>query len=191
MSDPVNKSEYQADQVLEHDFDGIQEYDNRLPNWWLWILWGSVVFSVGYWLVFHTFELGKSPVQIYDAEMQAAAEAQLAAGGSLDNEALVLMSGMPDKVSAGKDIFGKFCVACHLATGGGLVGPNLTDAYWIHGGEPMEMHKTVTDGVLAKGMAAWGNQLGPRGVEAVVAYVLTLRDSNVAGGKAPEGDRME
>jgi cytochrome c oxidase cbb3-type subunit III len=191
MSDPVNKSDYKADQVLGHDFDGIQEYDNRLPNWWLWILWGSVLFSVGYWLVFHTFGVGKSPVQLYESEMQAAAEAQLAAGGSLDNEALILMSGMPDKVAEGKDIFGTYCVACHLATGGGLVGPNLTDAYWIHGGEPMDMHKTVTEGVLEKGMAAWGKQLGPRRVEAVVAYMLTLRDSNVAGGKAAEGELME
>ncbi len=191
MSDPVNKNEYKADQVLEHDFDGIQEYDNRLPNWWLWILWGSVIFSLGYWLVFHTFELGKSPVQIYDAEMQAAVEAQLATGGSIDNESLILMSGMPDKVSEGKEIFGKFCVACHLVMDGGLVGPNLTDAYWIHGGEPMDMHKTVTDGVLDKGMAAWGNQIGPSGVEAVVAYMITLRDTNVDGGKAPEGELME
>ncbi len=191
MSDPVNKSGYETDQVLDHDFDGIQEYDNRLPNWWLWILWGSVIFSVGYWLIFHTFGVAKLPVQSYEAEMEIRAEAELAAGSSIDNEALILMSENPEKVAEGEEIFGKFCVACHLATGGGLVGPNLTDAYWIHGGEPMDMHRTVTQGVLEKGMAAWGNQLGPRGVEAVVAYVLTLRDSNVAGGKAPEGDRME
>ena len=171
--------------------DAIQGYDNRLPNGWLWFLWGWVLFSVGYWLVFHTFEVGRSPVQPYDAEMQAAAEAQLAAGGSLDNEALILMSGMPDKVDQGREIFTTYCVACHLVTGGGLVGPYLTDAYWIHGGEPMDMHKVVTEGVLEKGMAAWGKQLGPRRVEAVVAYMMTLRDTNVEGGKAPEGELME
>jgi cytochrome c oxidase cbb3-type subunit 3 len=181
------RKEYKADQVFDHDFDGIQEYDNRLPNWWLWILWGSILFAFAYWLVFHTFGVAKLPPARYEAEMQRAAEAQLAKGGSLDDAALELMATLPDRVAEGKALFSTYCVACHASRGEGLVGPNLTDAHWIHGARPLDIHKVVTDGVLAKGMAAWGRQLGPKRVESVTAYVLTLRGTNVPG-KAPEGE---
>jgi cytochrome c oxidase cbb3-type subunit 3 len=180
---------YQADQLIDHDYDGIQEYDNRLPNWWLWILYGSIIFALAYWLFFHTIGAGKLPRERYAAEMQKAAETQLARAskGGLSDQSLELMAAMPDRVSEGKAIFTQYCVVCHRDQGQGLVGPNLTDAYWIHGGRPMDIHKTITDGVLAKGMAAWGRQLGPNRVEAVTAYVLTLRNTNVPG-KAHEGE---
>jgi cytochrome c oxidase cbb3-type subunit III len=184
------RKDYRPDQVFDHDFDGIQEYDNRLPNWWLWILWTSIVFAFGYWLVFHTFGVAKLPRARYEAEMQRAAAAQLARGGTLDDAALELMATLPDRVAEGKTLFITYCVACHSARGEGLVGPNLTDAYWIHGGKPLDIHKTVTDGVLTKGMAAWGRQLGPKRVESVVAYVLTLRGTNVPG-KVAEGELVQ
>lgn len=190
MSDQVNKKEYRADQVLDHDFDGIQEYDNRLPNWWLWILWGSIVFSVGYWLFFHTFGVGDLPTARYEAEMQAAAEAMMATAGPVDDATLITMSGMADRVAEGQEVFTTYCVACHLPSGAGIVGPNLTDPYWIHGGSPMAIHKTVTEGVIDKGMVAWGQQLPPKKIESVVAFVLTLKNTNVAG-KAPEGELEE
>lgn len=180
------RKDYKPDQVFDHDFDGIQEYDNRLPNWWLWILWVSIIFSFGYWLIFHTFGVAKLPRARYDVEMQRAAELQLARGGAVDDAALELMATLPDRVAEGQQIFSTYCVACHSARGEGLVGPNLTDEYWIHGGRPLDIHKVVTDGVLTKGMAAWGRQLGPTRVESVVAYVLTLRGTKVPG-KAPEG----
>lgn len=185
----ADDQEYRPDQVLDHDFDGIREYDNRLPNWWLFILYGTIVFSLGYWLFFHTFGLGKLPVARYEAEMVAATEAQLArmAKEGLNDDALLLMSTLPEKVSEGKQIFDQYCVVCHLADGSGSVGPNLTDEYWIHGNKPMDIYNVVTHGVPAKGMAAWGNQLGPRRVESVVAYVLTIRNQNLPG-KAPQGD---
>jgi len=190
MSDQVNKKEYRADQVMDHDFDGIQEYDNRLPNWWLWILWGTVIFSVGYWLFFHTFGVGDLPPALYEAEMQAAAESQVVESGTLDDAALIAMSGMSDRLAEGLEVYTTHCVACHLPTGAGIVGPNLTDAYWIHGASPMAIHKVVTEGVVEKGMVAWGQQLAPRKIESVVAYLLTLKDTNVAG-KAPEGELVE
>ncbi|MCB1149993.1 c-type cytochrome, partial [bacterium] len=96
----------------------------------------------------------------------------------------------PSRVEQGREIFQTYCVVCHLEQGQGLVGPNLTDRFWIHGGKPMDIYNTVTNGVLDKGMAAWGNQLGPTRVQAVVAYVLTLRNTNVPG-KDPQGDIYE
>ena len=181
-------SDRREDTVLDHDYDGIQEYDNKLPNWWLWILYGTIVFSVAYWLYFQTFRIGLQPQERYRVEMAKAAEAQLAKMGDaqITDDALVLMTKIPDRVKEGRAIFEQFCVVCQGDRGQGSVGPNLTDKSWIHGGKPTQILNTVTNGVLTKGMAAWGNQLGPRRVQAVVAYVLTIKNTDVPG-KAPEG----
>lgn len=178
------------DRLLDHAYDGIREYDNRLPNWWQYILYGSIVFSVGYWLVFHIYTTVPLPHGRYDEEMAKAAEVQLAkmAGQELTDDALQLMSTIPDRVSAGQQLFQQFCVVCHGASGEGNVGPNLTDEYWLHGPAPLQIHETVTHGVLDKGMAAWGSQLGPARVQQVVAYVLTLKGKNVPG-KQPQGEK--
>lgn len=180
------------DLLREHTFDGIQEYDNKLPNWWLWILYGTIVFSLGYWLYFHSTGAGKLPVDSFRAEMQAAASAQLARmeAGGVTNQSLLLMSQLPDRVAEGRGVYEQYCAVCHGDQGGGTVGPNLTDDYWVHGGAPLDIHRIVVDGVPAKGMAAWGNQLGPTRVQNVVAYLLTRRGDNVPG-KAPEGDHYD
>ena len=184
----TEKETYRADVILDHEYDGIQEFDNRLPNWWLWTLWGTIFFGVGYWLVFHTYGLRDLPYAAYEKVMAAsnASRADSSARG-LTGEDLVAMSQDPEKIAQGKEIWGQYCIVCHKATGEGLVGPNLTDPYWIHGGDPLDIHNTVVQGVVDKGMAAWGRQLGPDRVDAVVAWVLTLRNTNVPG-KEPQGD---
>ena len=181
-------SEYKHDTVLDHDYDGIQEYDNRLPNWWLWTLWGTIIFSLGYWLMFHTYGVAKLPVAAYEAEMESA-------GGSLADSSLRGLTEAdleafatdPAKLAEGEGVYVKNCRVCHLDQGQGLVGPNLTDDYWIHGGDALSIHNTIVHGVVEKGMAAWGRQLGADRVDAVVAYLLTMRGTQVEG-KAPEGD---
>lgn len=184
-------TEEPRDQLMDHEYDGIREFDNRLPNWWLYTLYGAIVFGVLYWMFFHTFGLGALPGERYELDMVAAAEAQLSRQGlEVSNETLELLSTVPDRVGSGKQIFDQFCVICHDTRGQGNVGPNLTDAYWIQGGTPVDIHRTVTEGVLDKGMAAWGDQLGPRRVMDVVGYVLTLRNTNVAG-KDPEGELFD
>lgn len=181
-------SEELKDQVLGHEFDGIEEYDNRLPNWWLFTLYGAIVFAFFYWIYFHSTTLGTLTFGEYRKEMARAAEIQLAKMQTTEitNESLSLMAAVPDRVESGRMIFQQFCVTCHLADGSGQVGPNLTDGFWLHGAAPMQIHNTVTKGVPEKGMAAWGNQLGPRRVQDVVAYVLTLKGTN-RPGKAPQG----
>jgi cytochrome c oxidase cbb3-type subunit III len=132
--------------------------------------------------------VGRLPRETFQMEMAAAAEAQLArmsTGGPTD-ESLALMATIPAKVAEGRKIFEQYCVVCHADQGQGLVGPNLTDNFWLHGSKPMDLHKVVTSGVPAKGMAAWGNQLGPARVEAAVVYVLSIRGKNLPG-KAPGG----
>ena len=184
-----NRSEYEQDTVLTHEFDGIQEFDNRLPNWWLWLMWGSMVFSLFYWLVIQTLDLRDLPQERFETVMLVAQEAELArmAASGINDETLLAMSAMPNKVTEGRELFVSHCVACHLDQGQGSVGPNLTDGVWINGCKPMDMLNTVTNGVPAKGMPAWMNQLGPSRVQTVVSYVITLRDTNVPG-KAPEGE---
>ena len=186
MSD---KKHTEQDLLLDHEYDGIQEFDNRLPNWWLYILYGTIIFAVVYWLYFQTTGAGALPHESYQASMAEAAEKQLEAMADqpVTEESLNLVSTVPDRVQAGAEVFKTFCVICHLDQGQGSVGPNLTDAYWLHGGSAMDILRVVTEGVPEKGMAAWGGQLGPKRVQDVTAFVLTLRNTNVAG-KEPQGE---
>jgi cytochrome c oxidase cbb3-type subunit 3 len=139
----TEKETYQADRVLDHDYDGIQEYDNRLPNWWLWALWATIVFSIGYWLVFHTYGVAKNPVAKFETEIEGAApSADLSARGLTEAD-LVRMSTNQEVLAAGKAVYAQYCQVCHLAAGQGLVGPNLTDDYWIHGGSAVAIHEII------------------------------------------------
>lgn len=183
--------EYQADRVI-HEVDGIQEYDNKLPNWWLFTLYGAIVFSVAYWFHYHQAKFGEGPVALYNAEMEkVAAEqaAKLKAAGAMTPEALAALAKDKGTVETGKQVFVTNCAACHRQDGGGLVGPNLTDEFWLHGAAPEKVYKTIVSGIPDKGMPGWGAPLGPDRVAAVTAYVLTLRGTNVPGGKAPQGER--
>ncbi len=175
-----------------HEVDGIEEYDNKLPNWWLYTLYGSIVFGFGYWFVYQTAGFADLPGAEYQAEMAKAAAAQAAtikAAGVMTPEALTALSKDRGTVEQGKSVFKQTCAACHRDDGGGVVGPNLTDEFTLHGAAPDKIYKVIMHGVPDKGMPAWGPQLGPDRVQAVTAYVLTLRGTNVGGGKPPQGER--
>jgi len=188
MAAETPKSPYE-DRVV-HAYDGIEEYDNHLPNWWLVTLYGAMVFALVYWFHYQVLHTGPSLAQSYEtsvaADRRAAADRARRAGAMTD-ESLVALSRDPATVQVGRGVFAQSCVACHAANGGGGIGPNLTDSAWLHGNRPTQMLATVNEGVLAKGMPAWGPQLGLDRVQAVTAYVMTLRDTNVPGGKAPQG----
>jgi cytochrome c oxidase cbb3-type subunit 3 len=175
-----------------HVYDDIEEADNRLPRWWLYTLYGAIAFAAGYWLYFEAYGTGKSPVAVYRAEKLAAAREEakrLQAEGPMTEERLVAMSKNATIVSAGRTVFVQTCASCHKADGGGQVGPNLTDEYWVHGGAPEKILATVRNGWVDKGMPAWGPQLGEGKVREVTAYVLSLKGTKVAGGKEPQGDK--
>ncbi|HET9955188.1 MAG TPA: cbb3-type cytochrome c oxidase N-terminal domain-containing protein, partial [Polyangiaceae bacterium] len=177
----------EEENLLEHEYDGIREYDNPLPRWWVLLFWGSFWFALAYILTFHVFDRAPSVKQSYEAEMRVVAEerAQAALREKVSEESLAKLTG--PAVEAGKGIFQARCVQCHAAEGQGLIGPNLTDNSWIHGqGTLMDIYKTVSEGVLAKGMPAWGLQLRPDELRQVVAFVGSIRGKNVPG-KAPEG----
>jgi len=172
-----------------HDYDGIREHDNVLPNWWLATLFISLIFGLGYWIYYHVMNAGQLPADEYAAELDNAAKAARAAAaqrGELNDAQLLQMAGAPGTVASGKQTFSQSCASCHGAQGEGLIGPNLTDTAWLHGGRPTQILKTVAGGVAAKGMPAWEPVLGAARVEEAVAYVLTLKGKNLPG-KAPEG----
>ncbi|MDB4927539.1 MAG: Cytochrome c oxidase subunit CcoP [Myxococcaceae bacterium] len=188
MADRAPKPAYE-DRVV-HAYDGIEEYDNHLPNWWLFTLYGAVVFALGYWFHYEVLRTGPSIAESYEQSMAAdrrAAADRARRAGAMTDDALVALSRDPATVQAGRGVFAQSCVACHAANGGGGIGPNLTDSSWLHGRSPTAILRTINEGVLARGMPAWGPQLGLDRVQSVAAYVVTLRDTNVPGGKAPQG----
>jgi cytochrome c oxidase cbb3-type subunit 3 len=176
MSDP-RKTDHE-DNLRPHVYDGIQEYDNRLPNWWLWTFYGACIFSVLYWFSYYDAEIMPTDQQVVDAQMAKVEEIRLAAIGEISDEALWQMSRNPGFVSEGKQIYTEKCVACHgtdLKAAAGLAGVDLVDNEWIWGNQPMSVYAVVANGSpdKTKGMQAWIAELGPQKVSQVVAYVLS------------------
>ncbi len=180
-----------AQDVVVHEYDGIQEYDNELPNWWLYTLYAAVVFAGIYWSGYHILRSYDQPREAYERELVAArakdAE-RIKSSGIINAGTLAVLSKDPATRASGKAVFAQNCAVCHKADGSGLIGPNLTDRAWIHGGAPDKVFATINDGVAAKGMPAWGPQLGSDRTAAVAAYVVSIENTNVAGGKAAQGD---
>ncbi|MFZ5496867.1 MAG: cbb3-type cytochrome c oxidase N-terminal domain-containing protein [Verrucomicrobiota bacterium] len=163
-----------------HIYDGIQEFDQRLPNWWLYTLYGTIAFSIVFWFAHMIAKVVPADGARVDAAMARIAAAKLATSIDVTNDGVFWdMSRNPVFTDAGKQTFQSLCVACHLASmkgkseNPGAVGPDLTDTAWIHGGTPKEIYHTVSTGVLAKGMPAWEPVLGQKKTAEVVAYLLS------------------
>ena len=177
------------DQLLDHSYDGIQEYDNPLPRWWVWIFWASILFAPFYVIYYH-FGPGMLAIDKYDQAMVSFFDKQakeLLAMGQIDN---TLLDGLQDDAAmmkGAKKIFQSKCASCHGIFGEGGIGPNLTDNYWIHGGLPTDIYTTVSDGVPSKGMLAWKRSLRPAELLAVSSYVGTMIGSEPPNAKKPQG----
>lgn len=172
MTDPANAPH--DDTLRPHTFDGIQEYDKRLPRWWLLTLYGTVAFAAAYWAYYHAYGIGTAPTKALEQEMAANTAAAAKKAGVIDDDALYRMSRDASAVAAGKTTFETTCAACHKPDLTGLIGPNLKDNEWIHGGKPMDAVKVITEGVLAKGMPPWGPMLGKQKISEVVAYIYSF-----------------
>jgi cytochrome c oxidase cbb3-type subunit III len=175
--------------LLSHSYDGIQEYDNPTPGWWKAIFLGTVIFSVAYVVWYHGGP-GKSVHEKYDLAMAEYEGKYAAAGPSVSPEALARLAADPQALASGEQVFQTHCASCHTPEGKGLVGPNLTDDYQIHGQSRMDIYQVIYDGVPAKGMIPWGPVLLPDQLAAVAAYVASLRHTNVDGGKPAEGEQV-
>jgi cytochrome c oxidase cbb3-type subunit III len=176
-----------TDTTRGHAFDGIEEFDSRLPNWWLWTFYLACIYSVFYWLHYHTLGTGDSPDEAYVKEQQAAAarlEAQLAANPVTD-EMLLRLLQEPAFVAEGKAIFtdATKCALCHRADGGGSIGPNLTDEFWVYGSRPMDIYESILEG--RPGGMLPHKAYGTGFVQRATVYVLSIENTNVPG-KPPE-----
>jgi len=185
----------QEDTVMtDHAYDGIRELDNRLPPWWLYGFYISIIFGVIYIFHFHILKTGDLSAAEYDKEMAAAKEQVATYLASLDNlidESNVTRLTDDTDLAAGKEIFTSKCAACHGQQGEGGVGPNMTDKYWLHGGDIKDIFKTVKYGVPSKGMIAWQAQLDPKEMQQVASYIYTLEGTNPPNPKDPQGDLFE
>ena len=182
--------EKEADMLLDHDYDGIKELDNALPPWWKYGFYITIVVAVFYIFKFEVWHTGMNPTQEYAEEMSAAkiqTDAYLAsAKENVDENSVVQLDAAG--AAAGKEIFTKTCVACHLAEGQGSVGPNLTDEYWIHGGSIKDIFKTIKYGFPDKGMQSWQTTYSPVQMQQLATYIRTLKGTNPPNPKAPQGD---
>jgi cytochrome c oxidase cbb3-type subunit 3 len=179
-----------SDELLDHAYDGIREFDNPLPRWWVRIFWGSFLFSIGYFFHYHVSHNGVSVQAAYEQEVAEARELQAkrSLGEPVSDASLGKLMLDEGLMSDAKGLFGLRCAPCHGDRAQGVIGPNLTDAAWIHGdGTLSAIYQVVDNGVAAKGMPAWGRQLNPIELRKLVAFVGTLRGKNVPG-KALEGN---
>ncbi len=174
---------------IVHIYDDIEEEDNRLPNWWLFILYATMVFAFVYWFVYHTAKLLPNPNEVYQREVADLVAARIKANPA-SPEAILALAKDSKAVAEGAEVFRTTCAACHGQHGEGLIGPNLTDRYWLHGAAPADILKTIREGVPAKGMPTWGPILGPERTLRAAAFVLTLKGKNLPG-KAPQGEPVD
>jgi cytochrome c oxidase cbb3-type subunit III len=187
--------EREADIMLAHPHDGIYELDNKLPPWWVNMFYITIVFAVAYIGYFHFYQDGERG-QLYEyKEAMKEGEVLKALAADRDansvNETNVVASTKPTDLDAGKAIFIEKCAACHGQKGEGGVGPNMTDEYWLHGGSIKNVFGVVKNGVPAKGMIAWKDQLRPAQIQAVSSYILTLKGTNPPNAKAPQGEKYQ
>ncbi|NER14847.1 c-type cytochrome [Leptobacterium flavescens] len=177
--------------ILDHNYDGIKELDNDLPPWWLYGFYATIIFAVIYMARYHIFD-GVNQAEEYEievAEARAAIEEyKRTAKDLVDVNTVTLLTDASD-LQAGKTVFMDNCVACHKADGGGGIGPNLTDEYWILGGGIKNVFRTISEGGRdGKGMISWKQDLKPVEMAQVASYILTLQGTTPAEPKAPEGD---
>lgn len=179
----------EADIELDHEYDGIRELDNRLPPWWLYGFYATIIIGVIYFWRYHisySAPLSKEEFEISVKKAEAEVSAYLAQKGETVDENTVTVSVDPADIAEGKKIYSTACVACHKADGGGMVGPNLTDDYWLHGGDVKSVFKTIKYGINA--MPQWQTSYSNKQIAQITSYVLSLNGTNPPGAKAAEGE---
>lgn len=185
---PVEK---EAEIMLDHNYDGITELDNHLPPWWKWLFYITIIWGIGYLIVYHVTDSLPLSDQEYQNEVTLAQEQKakllaLKPPVVIDENALQYTN---DEVliQSGRKVYVTNCASCHLANGEGSIGPNLTDEYWIHGGSIKDIYVTIKNGVQEKGMIPWGPVLSAEQIRDVSYYIMSIRGSNPANPKPPQG----
>jgi cytochrome c oxidase cbb3-type subunit 3 len=183
--------EQEADLDLGHDYDGIRELDNRLPPWWLYGFYVSIIFAgIYFWRyqISHTAPSSTEEFQIAmnEAEVQKAQYLKKSANNVDENTVKVLTAAAD--LEGGQKVFIQNCAACHGKAGEGVVGPNLTDDYWLHGGGIKDVFKTIKYGWPEKGMRSWKDELSPMQVAQVASYIKSIHGTNPPNAKPQQGE---
>ncbi len=172
----------------KHSYDGIEEYDNPLPNWWLVTLFATIIFAFIYY-VHYTFGGGMTQAQELEQDLKALPKVEKGQWDEKDLERKFAAAGVLDH---GREIYVGKCAACHGPEAQGLIGPNLTDHFWIHGkGARADLMKVISEGVLDKGMPAWATMISEADVTGVAAYVYSLQGTNPSNPKPPQGEEVK
>ncbi|HYE32042.1 MAG TPA: cbb3-type cytochrome c oxidase N-terminal domain-containing protein [Methylomirabilota bacterium] len=189
MNNPKDPNE-QDPLLIDHEADGIKELDNLLPRWWVWLFYLCIAFSVGYMLYYHVLNVGDLQIAEYQKEAKAGEAIKSAALAKFESSLDSLEPLKDDSaIAAGNQAYLTYCAPCHRADGGGLVGPNLTDDYWIHGSNYVESVKVIINGVPDKGMLTWRGVLKPAEIQNVASYIWTLRGTKPENPKPPENQQ--
>jgi cytochrome c oxidase cbb3-type subunit 3 len=188
MNNEPNKSSEPPDPLLmDHEADGIKELDNLLPRWWVWLFYLTTIFAVIYMGYYHVFKVGDLQAAEYAKEAKRGDEIKGAALAKFESSMGTLA---PDKDQAvlakGQQVYVQMCAPCHRPDGGGLVGPNLCDDYWIHGSNYTDNVKTIVNGIPEKGMLTWRGVLKPNEIQAVASYIYTFRGTKPPNPKPRE-----
>lgn len=187
--DPVTKDKF----VEDHEYDGIRELANEPPYWLSFIFIITVIFSYAYIAKYHIFKSGDLQEAEYQKEMAMYVPEEDASGPIIirPSEPAEILTVLTDdeSLNSGKQVYKTNCAVCHLQEGQGLVGPNLTDEYWIHGGSYTDVVNLIKVGVPAKGMISWKTQISEQQILEVASYILSMQGTNPPNPKAPEGER--
>ena len=180
--------------ITGHEYDGIKELDNRLPPWWIYGFYLTILFGIVYLIHYHVIDTGKNQQEEFEEVMQKknqeVKEYLSAQGNLVDENNAELLTESTDLV-AGERLYQTNCAVCHAKDGGGGVGPNFTDKYWIHGGNMKSIFKTIKYGVPSKGMISWENQLSPKEILQVSSFIYTMEGKTAQTPKEPQGNLFE
>ena len=183
----MNDDTSQDDLLLDHDADGIKELDNNLPRWWVWLFYITIAFSAAYWTYFHILGWGDLQAAAFRKEVEKGEALKQQAILDFENSLQSLEpSQEPEVLNEGQQVYTLYCAPCHREDGGGLVGPNLCDDYWIHGSNYVDTVKIIINGVPEKGMLSWRGVLRPSQIQAVASYIYQFRGTSPPNPKPPE-----
>lgn len=197
--DKINASvpvEQEKDIELDHSYDGIRELDNHLPPWWKALFYGTIAFAFVYMVVYHVTDSLPLSADEYKRELARAEEQirkyQASQPRAVIDENTLEYTADPEAIEKGKAIYtSNNCGGCHRHDGGGnMIGPNLTDEYWLHGGDIKSIFSTIKNGVVEKGMPAWGKAMSPQDVRDVTFFVMSLQGTQPPDAKGPQGERF-
>jgi cytochrome c oxidase cbb3-type subunit 3 len=184
MAEPTSEN------LLDHEYDGIREYDNPTPAWWHMIFIGSVLFSLFYFVFFHLGKMGWTVVEAHQNAVADNLKLRFEEIGDLETNEATLLKYMADDdwLQVGATVYTTQCKSCHGENGGGLVGPNLTDDHYKNVKQLVDVVRVVEEGAANGSMPAWRNRLHPNEIVLVSAYVANMRGKNLTGPRGAEGE---